>query len=94
MVDTTDIIVDINRNDIKIKLGGGFLTDIASVFEIFFKGTVVNLIRDAVETTLRTVIPKATNKALLDNDGYFHFIEPVWYDWESPSAAVVSNDAW
>lgn len=48
MVDTVDVIVDINRNDIKLHIGGGFWTGLASIFTVFFKGTVVDLIRTSV----------------------------------------------
>jgi len=94
MVDTVDVLVDINRNDIKLHIGGGFWTDIASIFTVFFKGTVVDLIRDSVTTALETTIPAVTNKALIKNDGYFHLIPSWWLDWESPSAAIVTSDYW
>jgi len=48
-VNTVDINVDIDRNDIKIHIGGGFWTDLASIFKVFFKSTVVGLINTAVE---------------------------------------------
>jgi len=56
-VDTVDVVVDIDRNDIKIHIGGGFWTDLASIFKVFFKGTVVDLIRDSVTSSLTTLIP-------------------------------------
>lgn len=94
MVDTVDVIVDINRNDIKLHIGGGFWTDLASIFKVFFKSTVVNLIRDSVTAALETAIPSVTNAALIKNDGYFSYI-PNWVmDWESPSAAIVTASTW
>ena len=63
-VDTVDVRVNINRNDIKIHIGGGFWTDLASIFKVFFKGTVVDLINTAVTQALDTKIPALTNAAL------------------------------
>lgn len=91
-VDTVDIIVDINRNDIKIHIGGGFWTDLASIFKVFFKGTVVDLIRDTVTSALATTIPAVTNQALIENNGYFSAVDSIAWDWESPSAARVLED--
>lgn len=81
-VETVDIIVDINRNDIKIHIGGGFYSDLASLFKVFFKGTVVDLINTAVIGALTDTIPQVTNAALVENDGYFHAPNAnLWYDW-------------
>ena len=52
IVDTVDVLVDINRDDIKLHIGGGFWSDIGSLFTIFFKGTVVDMIRDSVTLAL------------------------------------------
>ena len=93
-VNTVDINVDIDRNDIKIHIGGGFWTDLASIFKVFFKSTVVGLINTAVESTLATVIPQVTNAALQENNGFFHAVPNFWYDWESPSAAIVTTSSW
>lgn len=94
MVDTVDIVVDIDRNDIRLHIGGGFWSDIASLFEIFFKGTVVDLIRDTVTAALSTKIPTVMNAALIKNDGYFNATDNFWLDWESPIAATVTEDRW
>jgi hypothetical protein len=44
MVKAVDVLVDINRDDIDIKIWGNIWSDFASAFEIFFKSTVVELI--------------------------------------------------
>jgi hypothetical protein len=93
-VDTVDINVDINRNDIKIHIGGGFWTDLASIFKVFFKGTVVDLINTAVTAALEAKIPAITNAALAENNGFFHAVPNFWYDWESPIAAKVTTSSW
>jgi hypothetical protein len=51
-VDTVDIICDIDRFDINIHLFGNLITDIGSLFEVFFVGTVANVIEDTVKLTL------------------------------------------
>jgi len=94
-VDTVDVIVNIDKNDIKLHIGGGFWEDLASIFEVFFKGTVVDEIRDQVKNALTTIIPQVTNKALIDNDGYADFtFTNLWWDWESPIAANVTETNW
>lgn len=45
-VDSVDVTVDIDRDDIDIKIWGNIWADFASAFEIFFKSTVVDLIQD------------------------------------------------
>jgi hypothetical protein len=94
MVDTVDVIVDIDRNDIKLHIGGGLYTDLASLFKVFFKGTVVDLIRDSVTTALNSAIPAITNAALIKNDGYFSLVPDWVLDWESPNAAIVTASSW
>jgi len=92
---TVDLKVDIDRRDIKIHLFGNLLTDIGSLFEVFFKGTVVDLINKTVNFTLETGIPKATNAVLNLTDGYFPipFVPNLVVDWETPSAAIVTSTA-
>jgi len=56
--------VNINKDDIKLHIGGGVWTDLASLFEVFFKGTVVDEIRDNITKALTTTLPDIANKAL------------------------------
>ena len=56
-VSAVDVLVDINRNDIDIKIWGNIWSDFAAAFEIFFKSTVVGLIQDGVTDTLTNTIP-------------------------------------
>lgn len=86
-----DVLVDIDRGDIKLHIGGGFWTDLASIFEVFFKGTVVDAIRDGITGALTTTVPAEANKYLLANDGYIPTPIPNWvWDWESADAAEVT----
>lgn len=94
LVDTVDITVDINKKDIKLHIGGGFWNDLASIFEVFFKGTVVDEIRDNIKKAFETTIPDITNKELVINDGYANIVPNLWWDWESSVPALVTEDYW
>ena len=60
-VTAVDVLVDIDRSDIDIKIWGNIWSDFASAFEIFFKSTVVDLINDTVKDTLTGTIPDYIN---------------------------------
>lgn len=68
-VSAVDVLVDINRNDIDIKIWGNIWSDFASAFEIFFKSTVVDLIQDTVRDTLTTTVPEMVNNEMKTLDG-------------------------
>ena len=82
-VTSVDVKCNINRFDINIKMHGNIWTDLASLFEVFFVGTVAGLIEDTIVFTLDTGIPVITNTVIKATDGYFllPFI-PNWVlDW-------------
>lgn len=60
-IDSFNVLVDINRDDIDIKIWGNFWSDLAAACEIFFKSTVVHAIQDTVNTILLYGIPSAVN---------------------------------
>ena len=68
-VSAVDVLVDINRDDIDIKIWGNIWSDFASAFEIFFKSTVVDLIQDTVRDTLTTTVPELLNSEMKTMDG-------------------------
>jgi len=92
-VKAVDVNVDINRNDIDIKIWGNIWTDFASAFEIFFKSTVVGLIQDTITDTLTTTVPAFLNSELASTDG--SLTVPTfghWFlDWTTPEAAIVTS---
>lgn len=92
-VNAVDVLVDINRDDIDIKIWGNIWSDFASAFEIFFKSTVVGLIQDTVRDTLTTTVPAALNAEFATLDG--HLTVPStehWIlDWQTPEAAIVTD---
>ena len=90
-----DVIVDINRNDLKINISGSFGDWFLDLFIPFFKGTVVSMIDDTVSFTLETGIPYATNSVIDLTDGFLPIpLVSGWVlDWETPNAAVVSTEA-
>ena len=72
---------------------GNIWTDLASLFEVFFVGTVAGMIEDTVIFTLNTGIPVVTNTIVTATDGYLPlpFI-PNWVlDWETPESAIVTE---
>ena len=68
-VNAVDVLVDIDRSDIDIKIWGNIWSDFASAFEIFFKGTVVDMIRDGVRDTLTTTVPTFANDFIAKQAG-------------------------
>jgi hypothetical protein len=95
MVDTVDIVIDIDRSDIRLHISGNWLSDLGNIFTIFFKGPVVDLINTACEQALSTTLPNLINNALIENDGFIKFAtENFVLDWESPSPAVVAETNW
>jgi hypothetical protein len=85
-VTAVDIICSINRFDINIKLWGNLWTDLASLAEVFFVGTVAGLIEDVLYASLNTGVPLAFNTFAKATDGYLPLaIVPNWIlDWETP----------
>jgi len=47
-IDTVDVKCNINRFDINIKMFGNIWTDLGSMFEVFFVGTVAGLIEETI----------------------------------------------
>ena len=85
--------MDIDRRDIDIHLHGNIFTDFASIFEVFFKGTIIDMIEDTAETAINVGIDTVGNGVMTKLDGYFPI--PVfadWFvDWETPQAALVTD---
>ena len=92
-IEAVDVKVDIDRKDIKMHLFGNLLTDFGSLFEVFFKGTVVGMIQDSVTFTLNTAIPKISNGVLDYTDGFIPvpLVKDWVIDWETPEAAVITE---
>jgi hypothetical protein len=51
------VLVNIDKNNIKLHIGGGFWTDLGSLFTVFFKGSVVDAINDGVKQALTQLVP-------------------------------------
>lgn len=90
-----DIDVDINRFDINIQIYGNIWSDFASLFEVFFVGTVADLIDQAMTYGLQTGIPAVSNHYISASDGYLPIPVPGtvnWtLDWETENRAEVTN---
>ena len=92
-VTSVDVKCNINRFDINIRMFGNIWTDLASLFEVFFVGTVAGMIEDTVQFTLSTGIPVVTNTIVSATDGYLPIpLVPSWVlDWETPESAIVTD---
>lgn len=82
-VSAVDVQCNINRFDLNIKLFGNFATDLASLFEVFFVGTVADVIEDTVKLTLKRGVPLVTNRIIQGTNGQFPIpFVPNWMvDW-------------
>lgn len=92
-IDTVDVVCDIDRFDINVHLFGNLVTDIGSLFEVFFVGTVAGVIEDTVKLTINHAVPLIANTLIDDTKGYFPvpFVDHWVVDWQTPEAAVVSD---
>ena len=92
-VTAVDVNAIIDRHDLKIHLHGNLLTDFASMFEVFFKGTVCNAIEDTIKLTLNQGVPAAVNLVLKHNDGEFSIPNVVnWMlDWQTQNPILVTE---
>jgi len=68
-VESVDVIVDIDKDDIDIQIHGNIWSTFASWFEWLFKSEIVDLIREGVEASLTTIVPEVINGALATTDG-------------------------
>jgi len=93
LISAVKVDVDIDRRDIDIHLHGNIWTDFASLFEVFFKGTVIDMIDETATAALNTGIPLVGNTIMTKLDGYFPVpLIPGWIvDWETPEAAIVTD---
>lgn len=81
-VEAADVKCNINRFDINIKLWGNLITDLASLAEVFFVGTVAGLLEDSINAALTTAIPNLFNTAIGYSGGYFPMPLENWVvDW-------------
>lgn len=93
LIEAVKVDMDIDRRDIDIHLHGNIWTDFGSLFEVFFKGTVISMIEDTAEAAMNTGIPLIGNTIMTKLDGYFPVpIVPNWVvDWETPQPAIVTD---
>lgn len=91
-ITSVDVVTDMDRHDIDIKIWGNIWSDFAAAFEVFFVGTVADAINDAITTGLTTGIPYYANLGLTSTDGYLSLPIPDWtVDWETAASAVITE---
>lgn len=93
-VDAVDILCHIDRFDVNIKLWGNIWTDLASLAEVFFVGTVAGLLEETLYATLNTGVPLAFNTFTKKTDGYLPLgLNNNWVlDWETPLPFEVTSE--
>lgn len=88
-----DVYTHINRFDIVVKLQGNYITEIGEIAQIFFQGTIADLLEKEIINALNVTVPGAFNKAIAFSNGYFPM--PVFknwvVDWQTPEAATVTD---
>lgn len=79
----------------KIQLRGSMLSTAINTITPFIKGTVAGLVEKALIETLNITVPQVFNEDVKVTDGFLHtdYIPTLWLDWETPSNAIVSEDA-
>ena len=94
-IESFNVLVDIDRNDINIQIWGNIWSDFAAMFEIFFKSEVVQAIQDSMTFILTDGIPLAANTYFKHNDGFIQIpYMPTWeVDWMTPATAIVATDS-
>lgn len=94
-IESFNVLVDIDRNDINIQIWGNIWSDFAAMFEIFFKSEVVQAIQDSMNYILTDGIPLAANTYFKRKDGFIHIpFFPTWeVDWMTPASAIVATDS-
>ena len=91
LIKAVKVDMDIDRRDIDIHMHGNIWTDLTSLFEVFFKGTVIGDIEDTAEAALNSGIPLIGNTLMTKLDGYFPITDYWIADWETPYQAVITD---
>ena len=78
--------MDIDRRDIDIDIKGNLWADLSNLFEVFFKGSVIDQIQATAEAAMNTGIPTIGNGLMESFDAYFTVPGYTnWIvDWETP----------
>jgi len=74
-----DVKTNVDRFDINIQIWGNIWADFASILEVFFVGTVADLIEQAIIYGCGTTIPAVFNALVASSNGYIPM--PVYADW-------------
>jgi hypothetical protein len=93
-VDAADVSVHIDRNDLKIHIGGSFWSDCVKFITPFIKGPVINVIESSATDALNA-IPGFINAGLAGTNGHQPIPNfPIWWiDFQTPEAAVITTES-
>lgn len=78
-IKSVDVLTNIDRFDIDIKIWGNWLATMASAFEVFFVGTVVDVIDSSLQTALNTTLPTVINTQIDKSEMIVHI--PTIPNW-------------
>jgi len=92
-VDAVDVIVDIDRHDLKFHIHGNIWTDIASVFEPLFKGAVLDEITTQLNQALKTTAPNLANTFIAGTEANNMIIPDLWFDWMTEQPFYVTDNS-
>ena len=90
-VEAVDVVVDIDRNDLKFHIHGNIWTDMASVFVPLFKGAILDAVTSAIDTALQTTAPTLVNSIIAKTDAMNEIIGNLFIDWETEQPFYVTD---
>ena len=90
-IDTVDVIVDIDRNDLKFHIHGNIWTDIASIFEPLFKGAVLDEITSQLNNAMKVTAPTLANQFIAGTEANSMIIPDLWFDWMTEQPFYVTD---
>ena len=93
VVSGQDVVVKINRFDLKISIWGSFWADTVDLIKPFIKGPLCDLIQQTLYSALDTTMPNLINKGLVKSDGFLHLTKTFELDFETPASFLVTADA-
>ena len=90
-VEAVDVVVDINRDDLKFHIHGNIWTDMASVFVPLFKGAILDAVTGAINTALQTTAPTLANSFIAKTDAMTQIIPDLYLDWATAQPFYVTE---
>jgi len=90
MVTGQDVVVNIDRFDLKISIWGSFLADTVDLIKPFIKGYVCDLLTTTLYNALDVTVPALITKEIAHTDGFLHLTKTFELDYETPYSFLVT----